>query len=356
MVVLALGWLAHTSITLEPELGARPLIAVIQGDAHATWDPDPKRSQNIMDRQVALSAEAFKRAEAEGEQLDLVIWPESMFRSWLLTFDGSATPPPDANESTAKMVGATNNWFRSLTTWVGGASVLVGIDRFDRRTLAANEFATDAFNSLALANGEGELVSYYDKTHLVPFGEYIPLAKGMPALYYLTPMSGGLNAGDGPVLMRAPMRDGGELLVAPSICYETVVPRVIRRQVAEPTARGERPDVLVNVTNDAWFWGSSELDMHLACSVFRPVETGTPMLVAANSGLSAVIDARGEVLAVSPRMREHVLLERAPRKTARPTAYVLWGDWLAGGCLLACGVLVLAWARGRFATRPPEPT
>lgn len=345
--VLALAWLARSMGELEAG-SPRPLVALIQGDTRARWDPDPNRSQNIMDRQVALSAEAHRRAEAAGEAIDLVIWPESMFRSWLLTFDGSVAPPSDANESTSKMVEATNNWLRSVTTWVGGAPILVGIDRFDRRTLGPDEFATDAFNSVALADGEGELVSYYDKTHLVPFGEYIPLAKGVPALYYLTPMAGGLDAGAGPVLMRVPLRDGGELLVAPSICYETVVPRVIRRQVAEPTARGERPDVLVNVTNDAWFWGSSELDMHLACNVFRAVETGTPMLVAANGGLSTVIDARGEVLALSPRMEEHVILERTPAKTARPTPYVLWGDWLAGGCLLACGVLVLDAARARW--------
>ncbi|QDT67428.1 Apolipoprotein N-acyltransferase [Planctomycetes bacterium MalM25] len=346
--VLALGWLARSTTEIETDAGQHPLVALVQGDTRATWDPDPKRSQNIMDRQVALSAEAHRRAEAAGEAIDLVIWPESMFRSWLLTFDGSGVPPPDANESTAKMVEATNNWLRSVTTWVGGAPILVGIDRFDRRPLAGDEFATDAYNSVALADGDGELVSYYDKTHLVPFGEYIPLAKGVPALYYLTPMAGGLDAGTGPVLMRVPLRDGGELLVAPSICYETVVPRVIRRQVAEPTVRGERPDVLVNVTNDAWFWGSSELDMHLACNVFRSIETGTPMLVAANGGLSAVIDARGEVLALSPRMQEHVILERTPPKTARPTPYVLWGDWLAGGCLLACGVLVLDAARARW--------
>lgn len=353
--VLALGWLAGKSADLEADMGTRPLVALIQGDTRATWDPDPNRSQNIMDRQVALSAKAFQQAEAAGERIDLMIWPESMFRSYLLTFDGSAAPPIDVDESTAAMVERTNDWFGSLTSWVGGASVLVGIDRFDRRSVGEQEYETDAFNSAALIDGEGELLSYYDKSHLVPFGEYIPLAKGLPALYYLTPMAGGLDAGAGPVLMRVPLRDGGELLVSPSICYETVVPRVIRRQVAEPTARGERPDVLVNVTNDAWFWGSSELDMHLACNVFRCVETGTPMLVAANGGLSAVINARGEVLAVSPRMQEHVLLERAPRKTDRPTVYVLYGDWFAGGCLLACGLLTLEALRRRLSATRIKP-
>ena len=77
---------------------------------------------------------------------------------------------------------------------------------------------------------------------------------------------------------------------SPSICYETVIPHVIRRQVATLESRENNPTALVNVTNDAWYWGSSELDMHLACDVFRAVETRLPLVIAANGGISASID------------------------------------------------------------------
>ena len=90
---------------------------------------------------------------------------------------------------------------------------------------------------------------------------------------------------------------------APNICYETVIPHVIRRQVATLDDRSEPPDVLVNLTNDAWYWGSSELDMHLACGVFRAVETRRPLVIAANGGISAWIDQHGRVRAQSPRQQ-----------------------------------------------------
>lgn len=342
LMAVGIGGAARWSIAIE---GPRPTparVALIQGDSRATWDPDPGRGQRIMDRQVALTAQANQQARSQGKRLDLVVWPESMFRSWLFTFDGSMIPPPDVNDSTRAVIDSTEKWFESLTSLVDGATVIAGIDRFDWRDDAGGEPTSDVYNSVAIANGRGEVEAIYDKTHLVPFGEYIPFAQGLPALYYLTPMSGGLNAGTGPVPMRVELRNGETLRLSPSICYESVVPRVIRRQVAELIASDERPDALLNVTNDAWFWGSSELDMHLACGVFRAVENGTPLLVAANGGLSAVVEATGEVLEVSPRMAEHVIVAEVPPKSVKPTPYTLLGDWFAGGCLLACVVGVLA--------------
>ncbi|TWU00686.1 Apolipoprotein N-acyltransferase [Botrimarina colliarenosi] len=340
VAVLAAGWGSRASSVIDPDAGAdRPRVALIQGDTRATWDPDPDRGERIMARQMALSRDAFEQSRRDGQPLDLVVWPENMFRSPLETFDGGFDPPPAAEDWIVSRVVNTNSWFDALTDVVGGAAVLVGIDRFDRGTGAAGAPTTDVYNCLALADGEGRLVSYYDKTHLVPFGEYIPFASGMPVLYYLTPMSEGLHAGAGPVALEAPLRAGGVLRLCPSICYETVVPHVIRRQVATLTSTGGRPDALVNVTNDAWFWGASELDMHLACAVYRAVENGLPLLVAANGGLTAVIDAQGAVQAVGPRMAEHVLVADVPLRTARPTLYSQVGDLFAGACLAACAAL-----------------
>jgi apolipoprotein N-acyltransferase len=216
---------------------------------------------------------------------------------------------------------------------------VVGIDRFDMLSQDEGEPDYRVYNSVLLADGNGKPLGVYDKTHLVPFGEYIPFASNLPIIYYLTPISGGMGVGAGPVAMDAPLRSGGVLRLCPSICYETVVPHVIRRQVATLTAARGRPDVLVNVTNDAWFWGSSELDMHLAVAIYRAVENGLPLLVAANGGLSAVIDATGQVQAQGPRMAEQALVADVPRASASPTVYSRWGDVFAGVCLAVCGVL-----------------
>ena len=87
-----------------------------------------------------------------------------------------------------------------------------------------------------------------------------------------------------------------------------MIPHVIRRQVATLENRDEYPNALVNVTNDAWYWGSSELDMHLACGVFRAVETRLPLVIAANGGISAWIDHLGRVRAKSPRQQADFII------------------------------------------------
>jgi apolipoprotein N-acyltransferase len=320
----------------------RPRVALIQGNIQATWDADPNRGQRIMDSHMILSREAFDRSRRDGRPVDLVVWPENMFRTPLIHFDGKAPengtkPHADVDDAFTERLENTASWLKVLADMTGNAVALVGIDRYD--ILSQGEGDERVYNSVLLADGAGKPLAVYDKTHLVPFGEYIPFASNLPIIYYLTPISGGMGVGAGPVAMEAPLRDGGTLRLCPSICYETVVPHVIRRQVATLTADGSRPDALVNVTNDAWFWGSSELDMHLACEVYRAVENGLPLLVAANGGLSAVIDATGEVRALGPRMAEQALVADVPRATARPTFYSRWGDVFAGVCLAACGVL-----------------
>ncbi|QDV76385.1 Apolipoprotein N-acyltransferase [Planctomycetes bacterium K2D] len=345
-IVIAVGFAARSAVetNFKIDKAPRPRVALIQGDIRATWDPDPARGQRIMDRHMVLSREAFAQSRRDGRPVDLVIWPESMFRTPLIYFDGAAEPPADADDAYTARIENTASWLKVLADMTGGAASLVGIDRFDILSEPAGVGDERVYNSVLLSDGEGQPIAVYDKTHLVPFGEYIPFASGMPIIYYLTPISGGMGVGAGPVAMDAPLRDGplgngGVLRLCPSICYETVVPHVIRRQVATLTADGERPDVLVNVTNDAWFWGSSELDMHLACGVYRAVENGLPLLVAANGGLSAVIDATGEVQALGPRMAEQALVADVPRPSARATFYSRWGDVFAGVCLAACGLL-----------------
>lgn len=336
-------------------------VALIQGDTRATWDPDPGRQQRIMDRQVALSIEAIEKAKAAKIELDLIVWPESMFRSPIDTFDGALTPSPNENADLVRSYEHTAEWFKSLANRLQ-TPALVGIDHYDWVPDPESETGLPTprpYNSAALIDKGGKLLSIYDKTHRVPFGEYIPFAENMPAMYYLTPMSGGLRPGEGPVAMSLSVKEeDSPIRIAPSICYETVVPHVIRRHVAELTEAGEAPELLVNVTNDAWFWGSSELDMHLACAIYRAIETGTPLVVAANGGLSAAISASGEVLALSPRQEEHVLLASVPLRTSsRPTFYVRYGDCFAGGCLVCCCLVLLsAWLPRVMSPKDAPPT
>ena len=142
----------------------------------------------------------------------------------------------------------------------------------------------------------GEITARYFKMHPVMFGEYVPLGEIIPAIYRLFPLPNGLTAGTQPAAV-----DVKGMIVSPSICFENTIPHLIRGHVAELARRGMSPDVLVNLTNDGWFWGSSILDLQLDCAVLRAVELRRPFLVAANTGFSAWINGNGRIMALGPR-------------------------------------------------------
>ena len=196
-----------------------------------------------------------------------------------------------------------------------------------------------------MGNGSGQ----YHKQRLVPFGEYVPLADYLPWIgRVLESLCAAATPGETPKAFEI---DG--LRVAPNICFESVIPHVIRRQVNELARAGEEPDVLVNLTNDGWFWGSSELDMHLICGVFRAVECRKPFLIAANTGFSAWIDGNGRIVAQGPRRATGTILaEVAP--DPRDSWYLRHGDWLAGLCLLGCLVCAVVGAWERRSTPVPR--
>jgi apolipoprotein N-acyltransferase len=180
------------------------------------------------------------------------------------------------------------------------------------------------------------------------FGEYIPFAKQWTWLQRVTPIGAGLDAG-----RRAETFDVAGTKVAPNICYESTLSHLIRGQVAELRRRGEEPDVLVNQTNDGWFWGSSELDLHLICGVFRAIECRKPFLIAANTGFSAWIDSNGRIIEQGPRRDVGFILAR-PQLDGRSSPYVAWSDWFAGTCLAGCFGLSLIGVSpwfGRFLRR-----
>jgi apolipoprotein N-acyltransferase len=168
------------------------------------------------------------------------------------------------------------------------------------------------------------------------FGEYIPLAKYFPWVYRMLPMQASLESGKVPTAFHV-----GRLCLSPSICYETVFPHVIRAQIAGLTAAGDCPNVMVNLTNDGWFWGSSELDMHLACGVFRAIECRKPLLIAANTGFSAWIDGDGHILRQGKRRTPDVLIADV-QADDRYSPYLRYGDLPAGICLACCAIVAIA--------------
>lgn len=324
---LAYGQWRLRQEVLEPG----PLVALVQGDIRAEWKADPSRAQRIMNEYTRISVDAVRAARQrhDARPPDLVVWPETMFRGSIIEFEPGYHVPPDVDAEEYQRAGPARiaNLVEILET-----PVLVGVDVIQflaDPSKTGREFAS--WNAAVLADEDGTIVGRYAKVHLVVFGEYIPFAEYLPWLYGLTPLAGGVTAGEGPVAL--PSRD---IVYAPNICYESVLPHVIRRQVAELAEAGTPPDVLVNLTNDAWYWGSSELDMHLACDVLRAIENRAPHLVAANGGISAHIDSNGRVVDQSPRQQADFILADV-QLDPRASWYTRIGDWPAGICLVLCG-------------------
>jgi apolipoprotein N-acyltransferase len=323
-------------------------VALIQGSIDSVLGQDTREEH--LRQYSRLTREALDRYG----RVDLIVWPEGTFRDSWVSFTPDATAPEDWPESEAKFrarleeVAASRREVLSYLARQLDAALLLGVN-----TEHYEAQGVKLYNSALFVTRQGEVGERYDKVHCVVFGEYMPLVDWFPWLQHFTPLTGSAAAGTRHVAM-----DLGHIRIAPSICYESVLAHVIRGQVASLVSKDREPDVLVNLTNDGWFWGSSELDMHLACGVFRAVECRKPFLIAANTGFSAWIDSNGRIVAQGPRRAEATLLAEV-RPNSRQSWYLRYGDWPAGLCLVVCGGLAAAgvwdrWGRGRPILHKPS--
>jgi apolipoprotein N-acyltransferase len=186
------------------------------------------------------------------------------------------------------------------------------------------------FNSLYIFGSHGHLLSTYDKFHLVPFGEYLPFEPFLHELGItkLVGFPGSFAAGNGPHTYPVP----GAPSVGPLICYEILFPSAV---IGE-----ERPQWLVNVTDDSWFGPWAGPQQHLLAARVRAIEEGLPVVRAANTGISAVIDPLGRMLVSLGLGRTGAIDFGLPRALARP-AYAVYGD--AAFLLLLAASAGLSW-------------
>jgi apolipoprotein N-acyltransferase len=182
-------------------------------------------------------------------------------------------------------------------------------------------------NGMVALDGTGAVRASFDKFHLVPFGEYVPI-RWIPGVDRIAPGETDFSPGPGPRTLELP----GLPPVSPLICYEVIFPGA----VVDPRAR---PAWLLNLTNDAWFGLSTGPHQHFASARLRAIEEGLPLVRVANTGISGVVDPYGRVLAKLDLGREGVIDTSLPRALP-PTPYARFGDWIAGTIMLI--VLVFA--------------
>lgn len=279
---------ADIEASLEPELR----VGLIQGniDQAVKWDPAMRRE--TLERYERLT----RQAAAEGAEL--IVWPEA---SAPFIFEEE----PDYQRA-----------IRALAAGIK-RPLLFGSPAISRDRMGLT-------NSAYLLNADGATQARYDKLHLVPFGEYVPLGPLLGFVNKLVVGIGDFVPGAGPVLMEAAGRPTGV-----AICFEIIFPDVVR-QSAQHGAR-----LIVTITNDAWFGRSGAPLQHFSMAVFRAIEHRTPVIRAANTGISGVIHATGKIGRTSELFTEAALVESIATTPIR-TVYTRVGDIFAVGC----GILV----------------
>ncbi|MEX1235469.1 MAG: apolipoprotein N-acyltransferase [Roseovarius sp.] len=278
-----------------------PVIRLVQPNVPQEQKWDPAYMDFHFDRQMGYTA--------AGEVPDLFVWPETAL-------------PVLLNRADAVL--------DDIAVVARGAPVVLGVQRAEDSRY---------FNSLLLLDGQGRQAALYDKHHLVPFGEYMPLGNLMArfGIRGLAQQGGyGYSGGPGPELM-----DMGALgRAVPLICYEGV----FARDVAGVPGRA---DFLLLVTNDAWFGEVSGPYQHLAQAQLRSAEQGLPMIRAANTGVSAIIDGTGRITAQIP-LGQAGYLDAALPPPLPPTIYARTGDWPALLLLALMLAVPAALHRGRL--------
>ncbi len=251
----------------------------------------------------------FSRTIGAGSGANLVIWPETAL-------------PFQFNESTELGMA-----LRALSRTVG-ADLLFGAVTRDKED--------KSYNSAYLITKDGNSRGHYSKVHLVPFGEYTPFRRYLPFLEKISVAVGDFFSGPSHSPLKASFGDIGVL-----ICYEGVFPGITNETVRNGA------QVLVNMTNDAWFGSTSAPYQHLAFYVFRAIETDRYVLRAANTGISAIIDNHGHVRMQTPLFRDDALRGGFEVRRTK-TWYAKYGDYFV---LFLVLVLILTAASARASAR-----
>jgi apolipoprotein N-acyltransferase len=197
-------------------------------------------------------------------------------------------------------------------------------------------------NSAYLFSSDGRILGRYDKQHLVPFGEYIPLKSVLFFLDKLVEGIGDFEAGTVPSLLSLPPKADQASAASPPrfgvvICFEVIFPDLVRRFARDGA------DFLVTITNDAWFGDSAAPYQHFGMVVFRAVENHLAFARSANTGISGLIDPVGRILVSTPVFTEQAVTGAVPAGTG-PTFYSQYGDVFAYACVIIAGLLLAACA------------
>jgi len=274
-------------------------VGVIQGNIEQDKKWDPGFREEVMKTYKRLSINASTASP------DLIVWPETAL-PFIFDYDRVPTKQFLAFQ-------------RELGIYLLFGSVRVKEIKASRPLLA---------NSAILLSPKGDITSIYDKIHLVPYGEYIPLKRLFPYLRKIVPAIGDFESGKEYTIMDTPFAK-----IGPLICYEIIFPGLVRKFVDKGA------DVLVTITNDAWFGKTSAPYQHFTMAVFRAIENRTPVVRAANTGISGFIDTKGRIKKKSDIFVKTTLIDDISIGYRR-SFYTKFGDLFAFLCIITFVLLI----------------
>ena len=277
-------------------------VSLIQGniDQSVKWHPA------FQEETIRIYTTLTRQAAPAGN--GLIVWPETATPFFFQDQD-------EMHREVASLPRLTGNW------------LLFGSPSYQRDGLGLA-----LLNSAFLLSPDGRIAGQYDKVHLVPYGEYVPLRRFFPFISKLVAGIGDFRSGPGyePLIVQAA---GLPRKLGVMICYEGILPEAGR------TYRQQGASLLVNITNDAWFGNTSAPYQHLSMTAFRSVENRLYLVRAANTGISAIIDPTGRIEARST-LFEKATIEGTVRFMNRNTFYSTYGDVFVYGCILGL-ILIL---------------
>ena len=261
-------------------------IRIVQAniDQSHKWDDDKMR--DIIFKYFSMTK------SYESERIKYVVWPESALPYFI----------DDNSEilNSLKQVIPINGY---LIT----GSMRAKYDNFG--------FIQQIWNSMHIIDSKGDILGFYDKHHLVPFGEYVPFRNILP-INKITQGLTDFSVGKGITTLSY----DNIIPFSPLICYEAIFPN-------EVIDNNNPPKLLINITNDAWYGNSSGPYQHFNMTRVRAIEHGIPMIRSANTGISGIIDSYGQVIAKSDYGQNSIIDEYIPKALSQPTFYTRFGNY-----------------------------
>jgi apolipoprotein N-acyltransferase len=299
-LVIFYGYFRINKMDHLGSLAEKKKIAVVQGNVDQSLKWEKSFQLETIDKYLRLSFASGK------DKPELIVWPET------------ATPFYFLHTYEEKLSSVVQKGIKKAGVWfiIGSPANVV-------------ENETDLYlNSAYLMDPEGREKGRYDKVHLVPYGEYIPLRKWFPFVDKLVHGIGDFSSGK-----KGSTISWKDVKLGVQICFEVIFPDLARASVKNGA------DILINITNDAWFGRTSAPYQHLSMTIFRAVENRKALVRCANTGISCFVGPSGRIFSPTSLYSDEVVTREVPVMKTEPTVYTRFGDFFAILCTVAAFLL-----------------